>query len=43
MKRTVISLFFLTAGLINLATPAVAQNVNPTPLTQPVHAYYAYG
>lgn len=43
MKRTVISLFFLAAGLVPLATPAAAQNVNPTPLTQPVHAYYTYG
>jgi hypothetical protein len=43
MKRTVISLFFLAAGLVTLTTLAVAQNVNPTPLTQPVHAFYAYG
>jgi hypothetical protein len=43
MKRTVISLFFLAAGLVTLTTSAAAQNVKPTPLTQPVHAYYAYG
>jgi hypothetical protein len=41
MKRTVISLFFLAAGLINLASVARAQDA--IPLTQPLQGYYAYG
>ena len=42
MKRTVISLFFLAAGLVSLVTPAAAQNVIPI-TEQPLHGYYTYG
>jgi hypothetical protein len=42
MKRPAISLlFFLAAGLVTIATPAVAQNA--IPVTEPLHGYYTYG
>ena len=42
MKRPAISLlFFLAAGMVTLASPAVAED--PIPLTQPLHGYYTYG
>ena len=42
MKRTLLSLWIvLAAGLLSLASPAFAQDA--IPITQPVHAYYAYG
>lgn len=42
MKRTALSLLItLAASLVAIAAPAVAQNA--TPLTQPLHGYYAYG
>src|SRR5260221_5933220 len=42
MKRTLLSLLlFMAAGLVTLASPALAQNA--TPLTQPLRGYYTYG
>ena len=42
MKRPAISLlFFLAAGLVTLASPALAED--PIPLSQPLGAYYTYG
>jgi hypothetical protein len=42
MKRPAISLlFFLAAGLVTFASPALAED--PIPLTQPLHGYYTYG
>lgn len=42
MKRTVLSLLFLlAAGLVTLASTALAQDA--IPLNQPLHEYYAYG
>ncbi len=42
MKRTVLSLLvFLAAGLVTLASPALAQDA--VPITQPLHGYYTYG
>ncbi|MFZ2060963.1 MAG: hypothetical protein WAU82_08120 [Candidatus Binatus sp.] len=42
MKRTVLSLLvFLAAGMVTLASPALAQEA--VPITQPLHGYYTYG
>ncbi len=42
MKRIVISLLlFMAAGLVALASPALAED--PIPLTQPLRGYYTYG
>ncbi len=42
MKRPAISLlFFLAAGLVTFASPALAED--PIPLSQPLHGYYTYG
>jgi hypothetical protein len=42
MKRSVLSLlFFLAAGLVTLASTALAQD--GVPLNQPLHGYYTYG
>jgi hypothetical protein len=43
MKRTVLSLLlFLAAGMVTLASPALAQDSEQMPQT-PLHGYYTYG
>jgi hypothetical protein len=42
MKRSLILLFVLAAGMVALTAPAVAQDA-PQVIQGPLHAYYAYG